>query len=238
VISVTVKRRDRGAPVGTYRGRRLGHRQDFDQAPVRWRAGTITPVMTSGPTGPGTGGNEVDGGSDLVLARRSGFGDRRAFAELVRRHSPAMLRFARRMLGDDGDAEDAVQEAFLSAWRGLEHFRGDSAVRTWLFRLVASKALNSRRARRPLPVDAETLRHQPDAASEPSARAQDARLLAALQTALDGLPPGQRSCWLLREVEGLGYVEIADVLGTSRTAVRGQLSRARDALAVRMAPWR
>jgi len=178
------------------------------------------------------------GGSDLVLARRAGLGDRLAFAELVRRHSPAMLRYARRMLGDAGDAEDAVQEAFLSAWRGLEHFRGDSAVRTWLFRLVASKALNSRRTRRPVPVDTTVDDSAPDVAAGPSAQVQDARLLASLQVALDGLPSGQRACWLLREVEGLGYEEIAQVLGTSRTAVRGQLARARDALAVRMAPWR
>lgn len=178
------------------------------------------------------------GGSDLVLARQAGLGDRVAFAELVRRHSPAMLRYAHRMLGDSGDAEDAVQEAFLSAWRGLEHFRGDSAVRTWLFRLVASKALNSRRARRPVPVDTTVRDPGPDPAAGPSAQVQDARLLAALQVALDGLPSGQRSCWLLREVEGLGYTEIAQVLGTSRTAVRGQLARARVTLAVRMSPWR
>lgn len=180
----------------------------------------------------------VPGGADLSLARRAGLGDRLAFAELVRRHSPAMYRYARRMLGDSGDAEDAVQEAFLSAWRGLEHFRGESAVRTWLFRLVASKALTSRRARRPLPVDTAAHDAGPDPAGGPSSQVQDAQLLAALQVALDGLPAGQRSCWLLREVEGLGYAEIAQVLGTSRTAVRGQLARARGTLAVRMAPWR
>ncbi len=177
------------------------------------------------------------GGSDEVLARQSALGDRAAFADLVRRHTPAMSRYAYRMLGNSHDAEDVVQEAFLSAWRGLAGFRGESTVRTWLFRLVATKALNSRRRSRPVPAEVDILAEQASSEPGPATRAVDARMLADLQVALAALPARQRACWLLREVEDLGYREIAEVLATTPTVVRGQLERARTELAERMAPW-
>lgn len=177
------------------------------------------------------------GDDDLALARRAGLGDRQAFAVVVERHGPAMFRFARRVLFDDGDAEEAVQDALVAAWRNLADFRGDAALRTWLLRLTLNKAHNLRRRRRPEPRDLSVDRSVP-APDDPAHETIGHALVAALDEALATLPLNQRVAWLLREIDGLTYDEIAEVMHTSRDAVRGQLHRARVALAERLAPWR
>ena len=87
--------------------------------------------------------------SDAALARAARLGDVEAFAAIVDRHGPVMRRYARFILGDDDDASDATQDALVSAWRGLDSFRGDSALRTWLFTLVSRRAADLQRKRRP-----------------------------------------------------------------------------------------
>ena len=178
--------------------------------------------------------------SDSVLTRRGALGDRAAFAELVGRHGNALYRYAVRMLdGEHHAAEDAIQEALTKAWLHLDGFRGDSSVRTWLFRLVANECIDARRARRPRAVDDGALsRVTADPSWQPEAVAATDDLTAALDLALHELPWRQRASWLLREIEGLSYEEIAEVLGTTVTVVRGQLHRARSSLAVRMRQWR
>lgn len=178
--------------------------------------------------------------SDAVLARRAGLGDRQAFAEIFRRHSAALYRYALRMMDADHQAaEDVVQDALTKAWLGIDRFRGDAALRTWLFRLVANECINNRRRRRPIPIDDGLLARLTPAASDnaPMLASTD-ELRRALDIALLELPWLQRASWLLREIEGLSYREIADVLATSTTVVRGQLHRARATLKVRMATWR
>lgn len=178
--------------------------------------------------------------SDEVLARRSGLGDRAAFAELVGRHGAALYRYAVRMLdGDHHAGEDAVQEALTKAWVHLGTFRGDSAPKTWLFRLVANECLSARRRRLPRPVDDQTLTEVPDdGGSAPEEVTVATDLRRALDVALIELPWRQRASWMLREVELLSYAEIAEVLQTSPAVVRGQLHRARANLAARMEQWR
>lgn len=178
--------------------------------------------------------------SDAVLARRAGLGDRQAFAEIFRRHSAALYRYALRMMDADHQAaEDVVQDALTKAWLGIDGFRGDAALRTWLFRLVANECINNRRRRRPIPVDDGLLARVTPAASDSAPMlASTEELRKALDIALLELPWLQRASWLLREIEGLSYREIADVLATSTTVVRGQLHRARATLKVRMATWR
>ncbi len=178
--------------------------------------------------------------SDAILARRAALGDREAFAEIFRRHAPALFRYAVRMLDADHQAaEDAVQEALTKAWLKLDGFRGDSALRTWLFRLVANECVNSRRRRRPIPVDDQLLaRLTPGTGDEPHRFTTEQELRDALDIALLELPWRQRAAWLLREIERLSYSEIAGILGTTPTVVRGQLQRARATLSVRMAQWR
>lgn len=190
-------------------------------------------------------GETLKQSSDHRLATRAGLGDRPAFAELFERHFAATLRFAVPMLdGDQQLAEDAVQDAWIKAWRALPTFRGTSAVRTWLFSITARAALDARRRRRPTPIDDRLLEPLANE-TRPGARSGDPyevfaglELWQALQVALDELPWNQRACWLLREMDDLSYDEIARVLELSPTVVRGQLHRARRTLATRMEQWR
>lgn len=177
---------------------------------------------------------------DSSLARRAALGDRDAFAEIFHRHAASMFRYAKHMLdGDSDEAEDAVQDALIKAWQHLPGFRGDAALRTWLFRITANEVMNARRRRRPVPVDDQLLTTSPDRPdSDPARQFRHVELWESLSVALTELPWRQRASWLLKEMEGMTYAEIATVLETSPTVVRGQLHRARRTLAVRMAQWR
>lgn len=178
--------------------------------------------------------------SDRALARRASMGDRGAFAEIFRRHGTAMFRYAVYMLdGDDAQAEDAVQSAWVKAWQHIATFRGESELRTWLFGITAHEVLSARRRRRPIAIDDELLTALPARrADSPEQQLTETELWGSLQAALAELPWRQRASWVLRELEGLSYEEIAVILDTSSTVVRGQLHRARRTLAVRMAQWR
>ncbi|WP_336921346.1 RNA polymerase sigma factor [Aquipuribacter sp. SD81] len=177
--------------------------------------------------------------ADLALARAAALGDREAFEEVVQRHGPVMLRYARRVLRDRGDAEEAVQDALVAAWRTMERYRGDSALRTWLLGLTSHKALDVARRRRPQPVDDEVLAATPaDDRSDPWAATSGSELAAALQEALLALPYGQRAAWVLVELEGMTQQEAADIMSTTPDSVRGNLYRARRRLEERMARWR
>ncbi|PRY13037.1 RNA polymerase sigma factor [Kineococcus rhizosphaerae] len=185
----------------------------------------------------------ADPRSDEVLARRAGLGDREAFAAIVDRHGPALARYAGRLLDDAHQVEDCLQDTFLASWRGLPAFRGDASLRTWLFTLTRHAAFARlqrwpRSGSRPhVPVEevADRLR---DLREDPERSSVEGALREALDVALRLLPPRQRTAWLLREVEGLGYPEIAVVLGSSSTAVRGLLERARTTLANTLEEWR
>lgn len=176
---------------------------------------------------------------DRLLAVRAGEGDEAAFEMLVRRHGQDLLRLATRMLGSATEAEDAVQEAFVSAWRSLPEFRGDASFRTWMYRIVTNRCLNHLRTRRPT-TDLDAVPEQATPAHEgsPSRDAEAGAGLRELSSALEGLSPEQRVCWLLREMHGLSYEEIADTVGSSPQAVRGRMFRARRALTEAMAAWR
>lgn len=177
--------------------------------------------------------------SDEALVRAAALGDHDAFAVIVDRHGPGMLRYAERLVGSYHDAADVVQDAFVSAWRALSGFRGDSALRTWLFRLVQRRAADLQRTRRAIPIDDGLLfALVPPRGENPLQSAVASTLLAHLQRALHELPWHQRSVWLLREVEQLSYDEIATTLSMTPGSVRGHLQRARRTLAERMDRWR
>lgn len=184
--------------------------------------------------------DEPDPCADQVLARRAALGDRSAFAEIFPRYGPGLYRYALRMLdGDSGDAEDAVQESFTSAWLHIGDFRGESSLKTWLYRLTANQVLTSRRRRRPVATGDWILKPQStDAAPTTEVEYASRELWAALDQALAELPWRQHASWLLREMEGLSYSEIAVILDTGPTVIRGQLHRARATLAIRLVEWR
>lgn len=161
----------------------------------------------------------------VVLARG---GNEHAFEVLVRRHQDQTYRLALRMLGDRDDADDAAQEAFLQAWRGLESFRADAAFGTWLYRITMNECLRllaGRRDTAELSVDIE----DPGAGPEEMMAAR--QVVSAVKAGVAGLTPEQRAPWVLREVEGLTYEEIAEVLAVTVTAVKARLHRARLVIA-------
>ncbi|MDO9380404.1 MAG: RNA polymerase sigma factor [Nocardioidaceae bacterium] len=177
--------------------------------------------------------------SDEALVRASGLCDDLAFAVLVDRHGPALLQFARRMIADEHEAVDAVQETFISAWRGLPGYRGRSSFRTWLYRLLHRRVVDLTRVRRPVPIDDVLLDafHRPST-DDPLQHLLDDELVEALEVALGELPWNQRAAWLLAEVHGMTYDEIATTLAISPGAVRGHLHRGRRTLSARMERWR
>jgi len=174
---------------------------------------------------------------DEIVAGRAIDGDVDAFAVLVRRYTPMMRAHAMRILGSRDEAEDVVQDAFVIAWRQLGDLDRPAAVKSWLMRVTGRKALDRLRARRPqVELDDETV---PVPESRTPARVVETRSqLAALAAALDELPEAQRQCWVLREVSGLSYDEIAEALGAPASTVRGLLARARGTLLARMEEWR
>lgn len=176
---------------------------------------------------------------DDLLTTRAGEGDEEAFAILVRRHSSPLLTLAFHTLGNQQDAEDAVQDAFISAWRRLPEFRHGSAFRTWMYRITVNRCLNSLRHRPgPVPLNSVVEPAAPGIRSSPARAAEQDALTDALIGALGALEPQQRICWILRELHGLQYAQIAHVTGTTEQTVRGRLYRARRALKEALGPWR
>lgn len=173
---------------------------------------------------------------EATLVVRAQEGDVRAFETLARRHQAALYRLAVRVMGDAAEAEDALQEALLDAWRRIDRFRGDSAFSTWMYRIVTNRCLAMLRKRRPEPT--EPADEAAPATDSPARAVELDAELAALGWALAALPDGLRVCWVLRELEGLGYTEIAAITGASEDAVRGRIHRARARLAEAMRPWR
>lgn len=182
-----------------------------------------------------TGHPPVD--PDRPLVTEAAAGSREAFDELVRRHQSRIFNLARALAGDDGEAEDLAQEAFIRAWRAIGRFRGESAFRTWLYR-VALNVIHShlaRRSRRRI-----VWGWWQDAAQAPEPRApkgtrgadpeMDVARRDAIDRALASLPPDLRMAVTLRDIEGLEYKEIADVLGVPIGTVMSRIFRGRTRL--------
>jgi RNA polymerase sigma-70 factor, ECF subfamily len=189
-------------------------------------------------------------------------GDEAAFRRLIEPHRRAMHALCYRMLGSPHDADDAVQDALLRAWRGLSRFDGRSELRTWLYRIATNVCLDTiaRRPKRMLPTDcgppapaggeepAEPLEPAlwvepyPDelvgvgeGAAGPEARyAQRETVELALVAALQHLPPRQRCVLVLRDVLSFSAKEVAEMLGASAVSVNSALQRAREAIAARL----
>ncbi|MFD7033527.1 RNA polymerase sigma factor [Streptomyces sp. NPDC059917] len=176
---------------------------------------------------------------DALLAVRAAEGDEEAFEALVRRYGPPMLRLAAQLLGSRSEAEDAVQDAFVSAWRKLPEFRGDAGFGTWLHRIVTNRCLNTLRSRRPV-TDIDELPEQaaPEHQSSPERAAESQAAVHALGKAMAVLSTEQRACWVLREIEAMPYETIAEMVGISQEAVRARVFRARRCLTEAMGAWR
>jgi len=175
--------------------------------------------------------------SDEALVRRAAAGDRAAFERLASRHAAALYRFTVRVCGGEREAEDALQDGLLAAWRGAATFRGDSAARTWLYQVVvnACRRRHRRRAGEPAATDGE----EAAAAvaideSGPEERVAARQAGRALEAALAELGAEAREVLLLRDVEGLSGEETAAALGLGLAAMKSRLHRARLDLKARV----
>ncbi|MFF7561230.1 RNA polymerase sigma factor [Streptomyces pseudovenezuelae] len=176
---------------------------------------------------------------DTLLAVRAAEGDEDAFAVLVQRHAPALLRLATRLLGTAAEAEDAVQDAFLSAWRRLPEFQSRAAFGTWMYRIVTNRCLNVLRARRPVaPLEAAGEVPAAEHTVSPARITEGRDAVRELREALDLLSAEQRACWVLRELDGRSYEFVADAVGISQEAVRARVFRARRCLTQALGAWR
>lgn len=174
------------------------------------------------------------GVDDRILVQAAQDGDVDAFEALVRRHQAAVYRVALRMLASQADAQDATQDTFVRAWRSLGRFRRESAVSTWLYRIVTRRCLDVIAARRPS-QDLEEM--ELDAGVDVSQSVEQHERLQAVTRAIAGLPGEQRAALVLREFEGLSYHEVADVLHTSVPAIKGRIHRARLAVLKQTTAW-
>jgi RNA polymerase sigma-70 factor (ECF subfamily) len=168
--------------------------------------------------------------TDEDLVRRSAGGDARAFERLVARHEAALYRYAVRTCGSERDAEDALQDGLLAAWRGAPTFRGESAARTWLFQVVihACRRRHRRRAGEPDRHEAvDEAAHVPADEPRPDDRAAARQVGAALDRALAGMSDEAREVLLLRDVDGMSGDEAAAALGLGLAAMKSRLHRAR-----------
>ena len=174
---------------------------------------------------------------DATLVVRAREGDITAFEALVQRHQVPVYRIAARILTDPGSAADTAQEAFITAWRRLHEIKAEQAFAAWLYRITVTRALSAVRTLRPQVPLGETAAPA-DRSPGPEEHALADGLATALRCALNRLTPAQRACWILREMEGMSYDEVATILHTTPGAVRGRLHRARPQLAQELRPWR
>lgn len=179
----------------------------------------------------------LESADDRIVAGRAADGDTAAFVVLVRRYTPMMRAYTRRILSGTSDVDDVVQEAFITAWGQLPKLDDLSRVKSWLMRITSRKAIDRIRATRPQ-TDLEEVDLPAPEASAPARQTEARAGVAALSDALQELPAPQRECWVLREIGGYTYEEISDELGVPLSTVRGLLARARKDIIVRMEQWR
>jgi RNA polymerase sigma-70 factor, ECF subfamily len=184
---------------------------------------------------------------ELVLVNAARAGDVSAFEELVRRYDRNVFRIAQHITQNREDAEDVVQDAFLKAYENLDQFQGQSKFYTWLVRIAVNEALMKLRKRRPermVSLDEEVKteddalpREVADWTPNPEQQYTQAELRDILSRTIQGLPPGFRTVFVLRDVEGLSTEETAEALDLSIPAVKSRLLRARLQLRERLSRY-
>ena len=186
--------------------------------------------------------------SEAAFVTRLRAGEPDAFEQLVRNYTPPLLRVARRLLGNDDEARDALQDAFISVFRSIRSFEAGSRLSTWLHRVVVNAALMKLRTRRRHPeeeIEKYLPLFQEDGhqivpsvewmeSAETALQRKEMRQL--VRTAIDRLPDTYRTVLLLRDIEEMNTEETAEILGISTTAAKLRLHRARQALRSQLDP--
>jgi RNA polymerase sigma-70 factor (ECF subfamily) len=162
-----------------------------------------------------------------------------AYDELVRTYNASIFHVAYRMLGDTAEASDVVQEIFIKVFRNIGGFKGEAALKTWIFRIALSEILNrhrwwkSRHRSSTVSLDDQPNGHEycvPDSGPTPEEILESKEREGAIQEALGKLSSEHRSIIVLRDIEGFSYTEIAEVLGISMGTVKSRLARGREDL--------
>lgn len=198
-------------------------------------------------TSPADGG--AHGPSEATIVGRAQAGDLAAFEELSRRYQGPLFRLAVRLLGDRGEAEDALQDTMVSVWRKLPSLTDLPAFHGWVYQIMTRQCMSvlRTRARRSTdPAGDDTVfeagsrgRLAAGAGSaDPVAATEHAEQLRRLNVEFGRLTDEQRACWVLRELHELSYPEIAAATGLPLSTVRGRIARARQNLAKGMEAWR
>jgi RNA polymerase sigma-70 factor (ECF subfamily) len=183
---------------------------------------------------------------DQLLVERVQAGERQAFDLLVVKYQRRLMRLVSRIVHDPAEAEDVVQETFIKAYRAIRHFRGDSAFYTWLYRIGINTAKNflASQSRR-TPTSTENDAEQAEAfdsgeqlrdINTPESVLASQQIARTVNAAMDALPLDLRTAIVLREIEGLSYEEIADIMACPIGTVRSRIFRARDVIAERLKP--
>lgn len=178
----------------------------------------------------------------VLLAQR---GDKRAFGLLVEKYQRKLYRLLSRMIRDQSEIEDVVQESFIKAYRALPNFRGDSAFYTWLYRIGINTAKNHlvSLGRRPMSVDieiedAENFQDASDlrTSETPESALMTKQIAQTVNNAMIGLPEDLKTAITLREIEGLSYEEIATIMQCPIGTVRSRIFRARETISQKLKP--
>ncbi len=184
---------------------------------------------------------------DGELVARLKAGDQAAYAQLVEEQAARIYRLALRMMGNETDAEDVLQETFLSAFRSIDSFEERSSLSTWLYRIATNAALMRLRRKEPEQVSVDEPLERDDGdllprqffdfccLPEDDLLRDEAR--AEMLRAIDGLPATLRSVFVLRDIEGLSTEETANALDLSISAVKSRLMRARLKLRERLSTY-
>lgn len=177
---------------------------------------------------------------EAELARRAAQGDGAAFETIMRRHNQLLFRTARGILRSDEEAEDAVQEAWMRAWRALSGFRAESKLSTWLVRIAVNEATGRMRRKRAQIIPLETAMMSPDTDTRsalteapergPEQSVDRAQVRALIEARIDRLPETFRSVFMLRALEEMSVDEVANVLEIPEATVRTRYFRARALL--------
>lgn len=183
---------------------------------------------------------------DQQLVERVQRGDKKAFELLVSKYQRKLMRLVCRLVHDQAEAEDVVQEAFIKAYRALPNFRGESAFYTWLYRIGVNTAKNhlvtqGRRAPTSTEADIEEAETFVDAdglrdINTPESLLASKQIAETVNSAMSSLPEELRNAITLREIEGLSYDEIAEVMLCPIGTVRSRIFRAREAIAEKLRP--
>jgi RNA polymerase sigma-70 factor, ECF subfamily len=214
-------------------------KNDDKANPIKQEATENLSVVSNTPA---PGNREID--HELVV--RAQRGDKRAFGMLVDKYQRKLGRLLSRMIRDQSEIEDVVQESFIKAYRALPNFRGDSAFYTWLYRIGINTAKNylvsvGRRPTVSTDIEIEDAENFEDGnelrtTETPESSMMTKQIAQTVNDTVEGLPEELRTAITLREIEGLSYEEIATIMGCPIGTVRSRIFRARETIALKLRP--